>query len=252
MSSACVVSSLAVPPCCLPASLRAQDLVEIEDWNEYGELKQHVKIYYDQHTIPSIHDKPPEPPKPKQKAAAKPKAVPAAPKASSSAQSASSKSKPDDEGSKPDPAKPSVLTVRSVADEAAQKAKELRLRALREKVHGKGATSDTKKAVAAADDAGEKSETKAASSDAEPAAATNQQSETPDATAAQCLQSPTSRVWKGSATAREPVQSPTSARWRPCSADLTAPASRTGEATGAKSEKVELSETVVTKADAGA
>jgi hypothetical protein len=30
------------------------DLVEIEEWNEYGELKQHVKIYYDDHTIPPL------------------------------------------------------------------------------------------------------------------------------------------------------------------------------------------------------
>lgn len=27
--------------------------MEIEDWNEYGELKQHVKIYYDEFTQPS-------------------------------------------------------------------------------------------------------------------------------------------------------------------------------------------------------
>ncbi|KAG5916234.1 hypothetical protein E4U42_007740 [Claviceps africana] len=50
------------------------DLTEIEDWNEYGELKQHVKIYYDEYTIPNIHNKPPEPKK-VQKPAAKP-AVP--------------------------------------------------------------------------------------------------------------------------------------------------------------------------------
>ena len=37
------------------------DLVEIEDWNEYGELKQHVKIFYDEFTIPNIHHKHPEP-----------------------------------------------------------------------------------------------------------------------------------------------------------------------------------------------
>ncbi|EGY21672.1 uncharacterized protein VDAG_03112 [Verticillium dahliae VdLs.17] len=39
------------------------DLVEIEDWNEYGELRQHVKIYYDEFTIPTIHNKPKDPPK---------------------------------------------------------------------------------------------------------------------------------------------------------------------------------------------
>ena len=30
-----------------------QDLVEVEDWNEYGELKQHITIYYDEFTTPS-------------------------------------------------------------------------------------------------------------------------------------------------------------------------------------------------------
>lgn len=29
------------------------DLVEVEDWNEYGELKQHVTMYYDEFTTPS-------------------------------------------------------------------------------------------------------------------------------------------------------------------------------------------------------
>jgi hypothetical protein len=37
-----------------------QDIVEIEEWNEYGELKQHVKIYYDESTIPDIEHKYPE------------------------------------------------------------------------------------------------------------------------------------------------------------------------------------------------
>ena len=32
---------------------KPQDLVEVEDWNEYGELKQHITIYYDEFTTPS-------------------------------------------------------------------------------------------------------------------------------------------------------------------------------------------------------
>lgn len=141
------------------------DIVEIEDWNEYGELKQHVKIYYDEFTIPNIHHKHPEPllkkrPVKKSAAAATPAAgasasataaIPAAPaasaaaiptppplpepkaattsdnKATTSAKATADKPKPEEK----------ALPIRSVADEAAAKAKELRLKSLREKVHGK-------------------------------------------------------------------------------------------------------------------
>ncbi|CAG9939699.1 unnamed protein product, partial [Clonostachys rosea f. rosea IK726] len=37
------------------------DIVEIEEWNEYHELKQHLKIYYDENTIPNINNKYPPP-----------------------------------------------------------------------------------------------------------------------------------------------------------------------------------------------
>ncbi|RDA83434.1 hypothetical protein CP532_4413 [Ophiocordyceps camponoti-leonardi (nom. inval.)] len=119
------------------------DLVEIEDWNEYGELKQHVKIYYDEHTIPSIHDKPKQPqrkqqPKSQQKP---PPAPPAAPQESAPAPPSSSSSSAAAASSS------SSLPIRSVADEAAQKAKALRTKALREKVHGKETVPASKAAV---------------------------------------------------------------------------------------------------------
>ncbi|KAF4583292.1 Thioredoxin-like fold protein [Ophiocordyceps camponoti-floridani] len=111
------------------------DLVEIEDWNEYGELKQHVKIYYDEHTIPSIHDKPKQPALRKPQSKQQPKSQPKAPQQNPPAEDASS--------STPTPSAPlatataTAIPIRSVADEAAQKAKALRTKALREKVQGK-------------------------------------------------------------------------------------------------------------------
>ncbi|POR34525.1 Uncharacterized protein TPAR_05242 [Tolypocladium paradoxum] len=199
------------------------DLVEIEDWNEYGELKQHVKIYYDEHTIPSIHDKAPEAPKPKQKPVAKPAPAPApapappAPPAPEPKASSSKAKTENKETAKAEAAQATtVLPMRSVADEAAQKAKDLRLKSLREKVHGNKTESDaapaepsTPKKTAAAEEE-EKLETKLSSSYSKAAG----------------LQSPTSGTWKDASqadpAAREPVQSPTSGRWRPRSGDMSA------------------------------
>ncbi|KJZ73062.1 hypothetical protein HIM_07634 [Hirsutella minnesotensis 3608] len=214
------------------------DLVEIEEWNEYGELKQHVKIYYDEHTIPSIHDKPPEPPKKKKatkKSAAKPAAPPDADDAVASSSKATMPRPAAAQGDKVDAANSTALPIRSVADEAAKKAKELRLKSLREKVHGKEAAGDKPKPVGsdpkpdAKPDEGEKK----AESSSDPAAA------------AADLQSPTSGAWKGPAgtpsasqvnAASNSVQSPTSGRWHGSSADLK---ERAVEATAPEVAKVE-------------
>ncbi|KAL2204980.1 hypothetical protein CC79DRAFT_1370800 [Sarocladium strictum] len=145
------------------------DIVEIEDWNEYGELKQHVKIYYDEFTIPNIHHKHPEPllkKRPVKKSAAAAIAAGASASTTASAPAASTTATPaasaaaiptppplpepkaattsDDKATtsakatadKPK-AEEKAMPIRSVADEAAAKAKELRLKSLREKVHGK-------------------------------------------------------------------------------------------------------------------
>ncbi|KAG6164664.1 hypothetical protein E4U11_001016 [Claviceps purpurea] len=196
------------------------DLVEIEDWNEYGELKQHVKIYYDEHTIPNIHNKPPEPKK-TQKPAAKPavskntpvatsKTAPAAPPAPSlpkaKAKPSSSSSTPTTTktGTKtPDAESQTTLPMRSVADEAAQKAKEIRLKSLREKVHGKKADSD----------AGAEPASKATTSNTDTAQikeTTITEKSTPAG-----LQSPTSSTWKNKDAGSLIPQSPTSGKWRP-------------------------------------
>ncbi|KAK3995409.1 hypothetical protein QBC44DRAFT_25463 [Cladorrhinum sp. PSN332] len=164
------------------------DLVEIEEWNEYGELKQHVKIYYDEFTIPSISQAPPpQPPKP----AAAP--IPLmAPKAEL-----------------PKPAKTTTpaagatitLPIRSIAEEAAQKAKQSQLQALRDKVHGAKAASSS----ASSEKKDEKENTAPASKSDVPAG----------------LQSPTSTGWKAPAatTIASNLQSPTTTSWKPTDVD---------------------------------
>ncbi|KAG5931366.1 hypothetical protein E4U60_006150 [Claviceps pazoutovae] len=196
------------------------DLVEIEDWNEYGELKQHVKIYYDEHTIPNIHNKPPEPKK-TQKPAAKPavakntavatsKTAPAAPPAPSlpkaKAKPSSSSSTPTTTktGTKtPDAESQTTLPMRSVADEAAQKAKEIRLKSLREKVHGKKADSD-----AGADPASKASTSNIDTSHIKETTVTEKS--TPAG-----LQSPTNSTWQNKDAGSLIPQSPTTGKWRP-------------------------------------
>ncbi|KAF5676340.1 cylicin I, partial [Fusarium denticulatum] len=193
------------------------DIVEIEEWNEYGELKEHVTIYFDEFTIPSINDKLPEPPlkrpidltggllasmtpSPVAKAvaaaaasaAAAPKPAPAAPPLPAAKAAASSATpKASTEPKKEEKA----LPVRSVADEAAQKAKELRLKTLREKVHGKDGAK-AKKEDTSAKEAGKskESETPAAKTDG--------------------IQSPTSGSWAETDAGRNAIQSPTSGTWK--------------------------------------
>ncbi|KAF5646731.1 cylicin I [Fusarium sp. NRRL 52700] len=193
------------------------DIVEIEEWNEYGELKEHVTIYFDEFTIPSINDKLPEPPlkrpidltggllasmtpSPVAKAvaaaaastAAAPKPAPAAPplpaaKAATSSATPKASTEPKKEEN--------VLPVRSVADEAAQKAKELRLKTLREKVHGKDG-ANAKKEDTAAKETGKskKPETPVAKTDG--------------------IQSPTSGSWAETDAGRNAIQSPTTGAWK--------------------------------------
>ncbi|TWU73511.1 hypothetical protein ED733_002221 [Metarhizium rileyi] len=199
------------------------DLVEIEDWNEYGELKQHVKIHYDEHTIPNINNKPPEPIKPSKpatkpavasnaaaasKAAPSPPAPPPMPEPKAATEAAA---KPKD-----DPAesgKQTTLPLRSVADEAAQKAKELRLKSLRNKVHGTKAEDGLP-------------ESSSQTNTTEPTPENGDEEKNADATETKPtgLQSPTSTAWKDKSGggARETVQSPTSGRWRPNSVDVNA------------------------------
>lgn len=212
------------------------DLSEIEEWNEYGELKQHVKIYYDEFTQPKKGSVAPVP-KYKQPAnkEAHPPAVlnppPAAPPMPSAAQLQAQKIANAVSGAhaekKQQPKQPKQ-GVKSVAEEAADKAnakaqaaRKARIEALREKVHGakgeegeaaaKSPTSPT--AAAAADPAEPPSEGMAGLSVA---------TSSPGAGAG--LQSPTSGAWREGADggaaaslgdAMRTVQSPTSSSWKP-------------------------------------
>ncbi|RYP74626.1 hypothetical protein DL771_002892 [Monosporascus sp. 5C6A] len=131
------------------------DLVEIEEWNEYGEVRQHVTIYHDDFTIPTKAEaekmpnklggtrgmlpaaaaaaKPAESSMPSTAgAAAQPPAAPPLPENTKPAASSSSSG----EGPKKSAVASAAAPIRSVAEEAAQKAKQLRLESLREKVHG--------------------------------------------------------------------------------------------------------------------
>ncbi|KAB5536558.1 hypothetical protein GE09DRAFT_1249152 [Coniochaeta sp. 2T2.1] len=239
-----------------------QDLVEIEDWNEYGELKQHVTLYYDEFTQPPIGQAPKTP-------AAQP-AKPSSLAASSTAPSAGIPSAPAAPPAPPMPekkettpgdgadekkegggvaatvaetAKKVTMPIRSIAEEAAAKAKAVHLQSLRDKVYGKEARSDEKDTKAE-----EKVEETAAPSTDKPLAAddnTNppeapQQQEEPtpssptptpltprktsDASSIRVagMQSPTTGAWKdGPSTDNvlRTLQSPTTTSWKPTDVD---------------------------------
>jgi hypothetical protein len=205
--------------------------VEIEEWNEYGELKQHVKIYYDDFTIPPISQAPKTAPTPAPAPAAaaasttaKPAAVPVAPPlpATSAGAAGADASKSTEQAKQIDgtPAVKTALPIRSIADEAAQKAKELRLQSLRDKVYGK-------KGGEKKEDASEAKESdKAASPENDKNKETKETKSIPapvsiESTTAAGLQSPTSGAWKDTTPtdALLTIQSPTSTSWRPTDID---------------------------------
>lgn len=207
----------------------SQDLVEIEEWNEYGELKQHVTLYYDEFTQPSIHQKPKQPPAtapkappapaPKttiEKAAAAAAAGAAAAAAAAGGATSGSKTTSKTTSKTPSTAPKTTLPVRSIAEEAAAKAKQVHLQSLREKVYGKGNTSPSSPTDPT------KSPTAAAATtptDKSTPATTITTTDTSSTTgSAAGLQSPTSSGWKPPA-APPTTQSPTSTSWKPRDVD---------------------------------
>ncbi|KAK3398104.1 hypothetical protein B0T20DRAFT_241387 [Sordaria brevicollis] len=92
------------------------DIVEIEEWNEYGELKQHVTIFQDEFTQPPIGSVPPKPKYGKKKK----KADASHAEASSGNTSKTTKSATSPESS----SGMAALPIRTLAEEAAAKAKE--------------------------------------------------------------------------------------------------------------------------------
>lgn len=246
-----VVLGVSLPPPPLhPSPLTTtlqQDLVEIEEWNEYGELKQHVKIYYDDFTQPSITDAPKLPPVPTRgsvvtgvaKAATTAAAHAAAPTPPPLPPTAPKAAGPVAGGATASlPIRPAAANV---AEEAAKKAKEMRLQALRDKVHGKGNTGPSSTATSASDSKNapkpeapaapakkveaessseEDEEEEEESSDEESSSddeAPKNTTTTAKAPIPSGLQSPTSTGWKTAPGAAGPagLQSPTSGTWKP-------------------------------------
>ncbi|KAK4464922.1 hypothetical protein QBC42DRAFT_196199 [Cladorrhinum samala] len=202
------------------------DLVEIEEWNEYGELKQHVKIYYDEFTIPSINQAPPPVhPKP---ADPIPLMAPKAeqPKPSTASTSSSTTKNPSSSSSTATtaPAAGATITlpIRSIAEEAAQKAKQASLQALRDKVHGSKSSSSSEP-----NKKDEKKENAAPAPSVHTAAATATTTTKTTTTTGETpagLQSPTSTGWKSAAvkdaaSLTGAVQSPTTSSWKPTDVD---------------------------------
>lgn len=206
------------------------DLFEIEEWNEYGELKQHVKIYYDEFTIPAkgakqipnklkkpVYGNPTAPTKasgPSQPTGPSthkslgqggtPAPIPAAPPLPEKKEGGAASTTPAKKAPAPAaPAGPSIAEQAAMkAEEKAKKAKLARLETLRAKVHG---AKEAREKEAAAAAGGDKTVEKAGSAEEPPAAAA-------------ALQSPTSGAWKSSAadedSLRNVLQSPTSGTWK--------------------------------------
>jgi hypothetical protein len=130
-----------------------------------------------------------------------------------------------------------TLPIRSIAEEAAQKAKQVKLQSLRDKVYGKGgekkdesAAEDAKEASAGGAPAADKEDVpekvnKDASESSLPSIATDADSEATERPAG--LQSPTTGAWRGGGDvsldggALRTVQSPTTTGWKPT--DIDAP-----------------------------
>ncbi|KAI1082749.1 hypothetical protein F5B20DRAFT_577828 [Whalleya microplaca] len=228
------------------------DLVEIEEWNEYGELKQHVTIYYDDFTIPTKAQAPP-PPAPKPAKAAAPGAKAAAAAANKKAAASASKGTPapaapplpestksvgraSSTASKKSTASTaskatnaSKESTPSIAEEAAKRAKQVHLNSLRQKVYGnKGDGKDKGKG---SDASSTKSKTSSGASDTSSVRESLDKMSISDkkAAGAAALQSPTTGSWKGGVPSEEnlrPVlQSPNSSTWKTGDAAKESPGS---------------------------
>ncbi|KAI0164894.1 hypothetical protein GGR57DRAFT_215971 [Xylariaceae sp. FL1272] len=223
------------------------DLVEIEEWNEYGELKEHVKIYYDDFTIPPKNAAPPpvamrplNQPFPKAGVAASTTPSTAAATPSTPAAPPAPPPLPTDKDKAKIPlSAPSTSTstagtstaakavntaaapIKSIAEEAAQKAKKVQLERLREKVHGKK-EKDTPTTVDGKDK--ENSQLDAAApttphkKEESPSVDVTEGISELSISGAAALQSPTTGTWRGGQSAdggaQPSLQSPTSGTWK--------------------------------------
>ncbi|CZT51550.1 uncharacterized protein RSE6_12705 [Rhynchosporium secalis] len=225
------------------------DLVEIEDWNEYGELKQHVTIV----PVPGApvakilpktiatsakasglqENKKPEP------------SAPEAPISSETVKAAATEASP-------------ALVFRQIGEEAAQKAKD-----------GKRKAAKTFTGVGQADALQESREPKELNDTKvvekkeskenipAPIAVPEKESEAPSIESVGSLQPPTSTAWRGTSDKKhtprnsidkvESVQSPNSTAWRPTDVDppvLTHRGSSISQASAEEIKKVEKAERI--------
>lgn len=203
--------------------LLLQDLSEIEEWNEYGELKQHVQIYQDEFTQPPKGSVAPVP-KYKQPAnkEAHPPAVlnfpPPKPVSPSEAQVQANKI-----ASAVTANQQQQASAKSMAEEAADKAKEkaaaarkARIEELRAKVNkSKGESSESPKEGEAA--AAPTIETEPPTKELSQLSIKSEPLSSPGAAG---LQSPTTTAWKESGgnlndRLRSTMQSPKTSSWKP-------------------------------------
>ncbi|OIW35053.1 hypothetical protein CONLIGDRAFT_567748 [Coniochaeta ligniaria NRRL 30616] len=257
------------------------DLVEIEDWNEYGELKQHVTIYHDEFTQPPIGQAPPkmfvaQPAKPSSSLAASssaPGAAGAPPPPPPAAPPLPTEKKEEGGGVAAAAAKVAQLPIRSIAEEAAAKAKQVRLQSLREKVYGKGDAGGEKEADKKEEKEDDKvEETKEEKEDKKKAEDTKDESESEDKSPAPSttparlpltprksstdsakapgMQSPTTGTWRDGASTDNvlrTLQSPTTTSWRPTDVDAPITSYRGSLVTSPSEEEiaaVERAETI--------
>ncbi|KAK1639142.1 hypothetical protein BDP81DRAFT_423538 [Colletotrichum phormii] len=270
-------------PALIQEGLVLGDIVEIEEWNEYGELKQHVKIYYDEFTIPDINNKPKEIVKkkiikkvPKGTLAAKAAAAASASESSSSApapppapplptDAASSAAAPVKEKPASTPKSPvesvSTASHQSIADEAAKRAKEIRLKSLREKVQaaadkraeGEAAAATATASTPTSAEPEKKAEAEAAAETTtatpetprKPSVASTSSGSSAQSAKPLGLQSPTTGSWGVAATTatnpdalRETLQSPTTARWKPSDVDKPVTVHMGAEVASASQEEI--------------
>ncbi|KAI1734408.1 hypothetical protein F4680DRAFT_453934 [Xylaria scruposa] len=221
------------------------DLVEIEEWNEYGELKQHVTIYYDDFTIPPKSQAPPP-------VAMRPlnQPFPKSGIAPSSSQTAAATTPVSSTGVPAPPAPPlptdkdktkiplsspnsasaakkvanaaatAKAPIQNIAEEAAQKAKKVQLDRLREKVHGKKDTSSSSTAEGK-DKENKIPDAKKATSavaDSVSASMSNLKLASDKSASTVGIQSPTTGQWRSGASpgggAQPLLQSPTTGTWK--------------------------------------
>jgi hypothetical protein len=241
------------------------DLVEIEDWNEYGELKQHVTIYYDDFTQPPISQAPKttpaQPAKPSTLAAASgappPPAAPPLPeekKTSTTGGGDGADDKKEGGGVAATVAATAAkvtLPIRSIAEEAAAKAKQVHLQSLRDKVYGKPTGSDKKDEKVEEEKTEGKKEQDNSTSPG-PTKSSPSAAPIPPLTPSKSaeskvagMQSPTTGAWKDGASTDNvlrTLQSPTSTSWKPTDVDEPVTSYRGSVVASVSQEEIEAVE----------